>query len=236
MKTEPLIPQLFLKGQTTQLPAINFFDLGYNLLPSVYRNASNFVSVIRTISDQSQYIYDVIRSLVNVVNLNSPTSQDASQSVPVGVYLHMLASLFGVQLNVDSPVDTTIGRIRNKILFVNSRGRISDFYNYFVSNGLISSFNNDSVEEIGNATLYFQVPFIDDPLASPNPINSFIQDMNNLKSAGIKIIVFGETIPYFQLASLPTDDPPEAVEPGNAGFASLTPGGDAINGGFFLSL
>lgn len=233
MSTLPLIPQAFDSNQITQLPAFDMLAYAKGLLPQVYQNAPNFMAVVQSIAAQKQYLYDVMRSLINVMNLNSVAGGE--RATPVGVYLQMLASIFNAPYTAGAADYVIFSSIQNAILFVNSRGLTSDFYNYFAANGLAGQFTNNNVEEDGNATLLFNVPVADTPSSPPNPFDIFTTAVFKLKAAGIETIIVPGNIPYFQYGSLPTDTPPNQVAPGNAGFGVLTPDGVVVGGGFYTA-
>ena len=234
MTTFPLSPQAFTSQSVTQLPAFDFLAYAKTLLPQVYQIAPNFMDVVEVISANKQYLYDTIRSLINVMNLNNSGSGDAA-SVPSGVYLEMLASIFNSPYTVGQADYLIANSIQNTITFVNSRGLTSDFYRYFALNGLATYFNNNGVEDNNNATIFFNVPIPNTPSIPPNPYQIFYTNMFKLKAAGVEILVESGNVPFFQLGALPTDSGPP-VAPGNAGFGILTPDGVVINGGFFISL
>lgn len=231
MALQALIPQFFFPTAVTQLPAIDFYAYAKNQLPQVYQNAPNFMAVVRVISNNKQYLYDVIRSLVNVYNLNN-AGGGIENSTPYGVYLNMLASVFNTPINPSAAPYQILNAIQNTVIFVNSRGTPNDFFSYFANNGLESSITNENIEDDGNATIFFNVP-VENTGTNYNPYDIFVTDMAKLKGAGIEVIVTPGNIPFFQLGSLPTDTPPYQVAPGNAGFGVLKPDGRVVNGGFF---
>lgn len=162
MSLLPLVPQLFGTTAQTQLPALSMYDSAYSQLPSVYQNAPNFIGVLQAISAQKQYLYDVIRSLINSYNLNdSLGSNNTDSATPTGIYLKMVASVFNAQYFPDSTDATILNLTQNITNFVNSRGRPHDFFNYFDINGIGAYFTNLNVNEDGNATIYFNVPIAD---------------------------------------------------------------------------
>lgn len=235
MTISNLSPQIFTNQMVTQLPAIDFFEYAKTLLPLVYQNAPNYMAAIKTISTNKQYIYDIIRSLVNSYNINDAGS-GADSAIPTGIYLQMAASVFNTPYATGSTDEQILNAIQNTVLFVNSRGYPSDFQKYFLLNNLEGYITNYNIEEDGNATIVFNVPIISSPLNPPNPFDVFTTDMLKLKGAGIEVIIIAANVPYFQYGSLPTDSPPYQVASGNAGFGVLTNDGHAINGGFFISL
>jgi hypothetical protein len=229
-----LTPQFFDSYSVTQLPSIDFYNYALSQLPQVYQNAPNFTQTLLFISQQKQNLYDIIRSLVNVYNLND-TGAGITPAPPYGIYLKMLAAVFNAPYTQGQEDNVISTSIKNTVCFVNSRGYPSDFYRYFYLNGLAGYFTNANIEEDGNASIFINVPVPDTPLTPPSPYQIFVNSMNKLKGAGIFIVVTGLNIPFFQLGSLPTDSPPYEVAPGNAGFGVLTPDGATINGGFFAT-
>lgn len=235
MTLYPLIPQTFESGAITQLPEIDLFQFALAQVPSVYQNAPNFVGVLQNISAQKQILYETIRSLINSYNLNDE-GDGTADATPEGVYAQMIASVFDAPYTQQSATnDDIINSTQNTVVFVNSRGYPSDFYDYFSLNGLDSYFTNENVEEDGNATIFFNVPIANTPDSPPNPLDIFQNATLKLKGAGIKVIIVGSNIPYFQYGSLPTDSPPYQVAPGNAGFGELR-GNLVQGGGFYKSL
>lgn len=226
-----LEPQIFSEGTITQLPFIDFFANSKAQLPQVYQNAENMMATLSLISDQKQQLYLTILSLINVFNLNSIVS--TNDSSPTGIYLEMLASCFNAPFTHGQEDYKIQNSIQNTVVFVNSRGYPSDFYNYFLYNGLNTYFTNANIQEDENATIFMNVPIVNTPLSPPNPFDIFVQNMNKLKGAGIDIIVSAQNIPFLQYGSLPTDVPPYEVAPGNAGLGVLLPDGQVIGGGFF---
>lgn len=230
-----LLPQNFIITEITQLPSIDFFNFARTQLPQVYQNASNFMGVLSTISVQKQKLYDIIRSLVNVFNLNN-AGNGPDSAAPTGIYLQMLASVFNAPYSDGDSSLTIITNIKNAITFVNSRGRPSDFYQYFLINGLSQYFTNEGVEEDGNASIFFNLPISSVSTNPPTPVDIFLNSMNKLKAAGIEIFFTGSDISYFQPGSLPTDSPPFSTGPGNTGFGGLNSDGRVVGGGFFISV
>lgn len=232
-----LQPQVFSENAVTFLPAIDFFEYAKKQIPQVYQNAPNFMAVVKSISDQKQYLYDVIRSMVNIMNLYNTGNGDDT-SPPEGVYLKMLASIFNTPFNRgwdEAAINQLLPLyIKLSVLFVNSRGKISDFYKYFLLYNMAESFTKVNCEETGNASLFFNVPVANDPTLSPNPSVVFLNAMDKIKAAGISVTVLSGNTPFFQLGSLPTDPGPRVAE-GNFGFGILTPEGVVLDGGFFSS-
>lgn len=226
--------QTFASGAVTQLPSINFYQYALSQLPQVYQNASNFCATLLVIATQKQYIYNCIQSLVNSYNLND-TGNGTASAQPSGLYAQMIASVFNAPYTSGATTATILNATQNAVVFVNSRGKPSDFYNYFSLNGLASSFTTENVQEVGNATIFFDVPVPDTPDSPPNPYDTFNNAMLKLKGAGIEILSIGQNIPFFQYGSLPTDSPPESVAPGNAGYGILDPDGTVRGGGFYWS-
>lgn len=232
MADQPLIPQGFPSDAKTVVPNIDFSNLAKSLLPQIYQNAPNFMAVMLSIAILKQELYDIIRSLTNVYNLYSSDSDNANSAVPKGVYLKMLATDLNASFS-ETDTDTQIfNSIVKRINFVVSRGSPISFYNYFSQNNLGGYFTNNAVQEVNNATIFFNVPVANTPLVTPNPYVVFEQDMFRLKAAGIKILVNSTVnIPYFQLGDL---DGNVAAE--NAGFAGLDIFGQPLGGGFYSPL
>lgn len=229
MANKPLTPQLFTDESKTVLPAIDFYEEAQKRLPQIYNSAVNFMGLIFSAATIKQEIYDIIRSLCNVYNLYSSTSDNQNSAVPAGVYLKMLARDMNApfsESDTDGQIFTSIVKTINLAI---SRGRPRDFYNYFEQNNLSGYFNNSAVQEVGNATIFFNVPIADNPLLQINAFEVFKEDMYRLKAAGIRVDINSTiNIPYFQLADLDGK-----VAPGNAGFAGLNAFGQPLNGGFF---
>ncbi|MDE2292179.1 MAG: hypothetical protein KGL53_08860, partial [Elusimicrobia bacterium] len=102
MTTIYLEPQFFFPVEdVTQLPAIDFYEYAKGQLPQVYQNAPNFMATVRAISNNKQYLYNIIRSLVNVVNLNN-TGNGTGDATANGIYLQMLASIFNAPYTIGS--------------------------------------------------------------------------------------------------------------------------------------
>lgn len=234
MTTQTLLPQPFGPNAVTQLPAIDFYQYALAQLPQVYQNAPNFLAVITVISTAKQYLYDLIRSLVNSYNLND-TGEGDDSAEPTGIYAQMIASVFNTPYTTGASDSDIINATQQVTTFVNSHGYPSDFYDYFLLNGFDGYFTNANVEEDGNATIFFNLPIQNTPSNPPNPYFNFINSTLKLKGAGINVILNTIQTPYFQYGSLPTDNPPYEVAPGNAGFGILEPRGDVINGGFYQS-
>lgn len=163
-----LYPQVFPSTAVTLLPEIDFYDYAFQQLPLIYQNAANFCGMLKAISSQKQNLYDIIRSLVNVYNLNDAGNlnpQTVPSGKPTGVYLKMLASVFNSSYS-DSYDDVQITSIiQQSVIFINSRGLPSDFYKYFVNVGMEYAFTNGNVEEDGNATIFFNVPVSNNPVS-----------------------------------------------------------------------
>jgi hypothetical protein len=228
------VPQTFAEGAVTQMPAIDFYTYALNQLPQVYKNASNFCALLQVFADVKQSYYEVARSLTNVLNLNDAGNPDGTlpSAVPTGVYLQMCASYFNVATN-----NVTIPQIQSQICFVNSRGTVNDFYNYWKANGYADEFTNANVQEVNNATIFFNAPVPQDPMNPPNPFDIFLDAMSKLKGAGIEIIATSSiNIAYLQFGSLPSEDPPYEVAPGNAGLAVINPNGSITGGGYIIGL
>ena len=249
MTIYPLLPQVFGTGAVTQLPEIDFFQYAKNQLPSVYQNAPDFMQVVMAISANKQQLYDIIRSLVNVFNLNdtgNTTFPPAPSAVPSGyldpdpnnvgqflpIFAQMIASVFGAPYDAGAASLDIINATQNVVNFINSRGQPQAFFNYFNLNGLAGNFTNANVIEDGNATIFFDVPIENNPALKPNPFDQFIFDMNKLKGAGIKIRVQSTPPPFFQYGALPSAGPPY-VAPGNLGYGVLQPSGVVAFGGFY---
>lgn len=232
MTNQPLTRQSFPSTAVTIVPALNFFQQALNILPGFYKAAPKFIQAIFYIASVKQSIYDIIRSVANIYNLYSINSQNPDDATPKGIYLRMLA----VQVNAPfSEVDddsTVTNSIINRINYVVSRGTPLSFFNYFNFNSLGGYFNNVSVQETNNATIFFNVPVPNNPLINPNPFELFRENMERLKAAGIKIVINSTlNIPLFQLADLYGN-----VAPENAGFAGLDVFGEPVGGGFYKNL
>ena len=229
MTNQNLNPQFFPDVAKTILPNLDFYELAQKKLPQIYNNAQNFMGIIFSIATIKQQIYDIIQSLCNVYNLYSSTSKSPTIATPQGVYLRMLATDLNAPFSNEDNDSTVFSSIIKRINFVVSRGQASSFFNYFSQNNLSGFFNNSTVQEINNGTIFFNVPIPNTPLVTPNPFSVFSEDMFKLKAAGIKIIVNSSAnIPYFQLADLNGN-----VAPENAGFAGLNVFGEPFGGGFF---
>lgn len=232
MSNTYLEPQIFPDQAVTLLPALDFLGIAKQNLPQIYQAAPNFMGIISATATIKQYLYDVIRSLTNIYNLYSSRSPNATDATPSGPYLRMLATNLDASFSdtdTDAEVITAIVRKTN---FVVSRGQPKDFFSYFEQNSLAGNFNNVSVQESNNATIFFNVPVPNLPLMTPNPFDVFIASMQRLKASGVKIsAVSSIDIPYFQLADLD-----ENVGPDNAGFAGLNFYGRPVGGGHFKSV
>ena len=236
MTVSTLVPQTFGAGAATQLPQIDFYQYALSQLPQVYQNAPNFCAVLLAISTQKQKLYNIILSLINSYNLNDAL-KGSDPATPSGIYAQMIASVFNAPYTAGASDATIINATQTAVVFVNSRGYASDFYAYFALTGIASSFTNANVEETGNATIFFNVPIEDTPDLPPNPYQVFVNATLKLKGAGIKVVVGSSVnLPFFQYGSLPTDDPPYQVAPGNAGFGILQSDGSVDNGGFYQGL
>jgi hypothetical protein len=232
MANQDLNPQVFPDGAKTILPNLDFYALAQAKLPQIYNDAVDFMGLIFSIATIKQAIYDVIQSLCNVYNLYSSRSINTSIATPQGVYLRMLARDLNAPFSDGDSDSVVFSSIVKRINFVVSRGQPIAFFNYFEQNNLSGFFNNNTVQEVNNATIFFNVPVPNEPLITPNPFTVFSEDMFRLKAAGIKIIVNSSTnIPYFQLADL---DGNVALE--NAGFAGLNVFGQPYAGGFYKSV
>lgn len=229
MANQDLNPQVFTTGAVTILPVLNFFELAKARLPQIYQNAPSFMAIIFIIATIKEEIYRIIQSLCNVYNLYSSRSINASIATPRGVYLRMLARDLNADFNSTDSDSIVFTSIVKRINFVVSRGQPVAFFNYFEQNNLSGYFTNDTVQEVNNATIFFNVPIPNEPLVTPNPFTVFVEDMFRLKGAGIKIVVnSSENIPFFQLADLNGN-----VAPENAGFAGLNVFGQPLGGGFY---
>jgi len=228
MASVELEPQVFDPNAVTDIPERDFFELIKARLPLIYKDSVKLMAVIEEIAKIKQKIYDNCRSLVNAYNLfNSGGGVDAK---PTGVFLKTLASDFGVFYGENDTDEQVAQKILTQLNLVVTRGKAIDFFNYFVNHGLENDFNNTSVQEIGNATLLFNVPIINDPLQYPNLFLKFINDMERMKGAGIKIsAVSQENVPWFQFSNIAGE-----VDEGNAGFASLNIFGQAELGGHLI--
>lgn len=229
MANQDLNPQTFPDNAKTIVPSIDFLEFLKTYIPQKYQQAPNFMAIINSIAILKQNLYDIIRSIANIYNLYSSDSDTPFSATPQGIYLRMLASNVSAPFSDGDSDSTVFNSIVNRMTLVDSRGQPKSFYNYFTYNNLNLAFNNNGVQEINNATIFFNVPIPDNPLATPNPYQVFVQDMFKLKGAGIKIEVNSTVnIPYFQLADLSGN-----VGPGNAGFAGLDTRGQQIGGGFY---
>ena len=227
--TQDLNPQFFPDGAVTILPNLDFYALAQARLPQIYNSAQDFMGLIFSIATIKQAIYDVIQSLCNVYNLYSSRSINTNIATPQGVYLRMLATDLGASFSDGDSDSTVFSSIIRRINLVVSRGQPIAFFNYFEQNNLSGFFTNNAVQEVNNATIFFNVPVPNEPLITPNPLTVFSQDMFRLKAAGIKVIVNSTTnIPYFQLADLNGH-----VAPENAGFAGLNIFGQPYAGGYY---
>lgn len=231
-----LEPQVFLDGAVTQLPAIDFYQYALDNIPSIYTVAPNFSSILKATAQQKQYIYDIIRSFVNVFNRSNPNTNPLAPAIPQGVYLDLLAVALNAQYTALALSVSTYNAVQNTVSYLNARGRISDFQTYFENNGLGQYFNNSNVFVDPNLTLIFSLPIPNTPLNPPNPYAIFVTSMSLLKAMGVEVVVVGANVPLVQYGSLPTDVPPYQVAPGNAGYGVLLENGEVINGGFFTSL
>lgn len=228
---QDLNPQYFPPGTVTLIPELDFVEYAKSFLPNIYQSAPNFMYLITSIAEIKQQIYNTIRSLCNIYNLYS-SGDGQTYDMPSGIYLKMLAASLNAPFS-DADTDETIQvAIYNRLSLVNSRGQPLSFFQYFSQNGLGGSFTNDHVQEVGNATIYFNVPVQDDPGITPNPLDVFFNAMERLKAAGVKIFVNSlVNTPYFQLADINGE-----VDPGNAGFSTLDEFGNPEGGGYFVSV
>lgn len=231
-----LTPQTFTDGAITQLPALDLYQYAFDQLPQTYQTAPNFIATLQAISVNKQYLYDVIRSFVNIINMNNIAGGNFS-SFPTGIYTKMLAQLFNAPYNKTDPDFIILNSSQTASLIANSRGQPEDFYQYFSIKGISGFFTNEFIFEDNNATIYINAP-IPNIISSdiPNPYQIFIVDMSKIKAAGIKIILNPSNIVYFEPGSLPTDSPPFQTGPGNAGFGVYLTKGVTVNGGFFSSM
>src|SRR5574343_512782 len=131
-----LEPQEFHPKSVTQLPALDLYEYCYQNLPGIYKQAPNFTAMLKALSIENQYLYDIIRSLINVWNLNNTKGNETYPAIPSGIYLNMLANMVNAQYSALSLSTSTYNAIQNTISYLNSRGRISDYYTYFKNNGL----------------------------------------------------------------------------------------------------
>jgi len=224
-----LQPQVFADGSNTVVPGLDFYALANQILPNQYVSASNFMALIKVIADQKQYLYDIIRSLTNVYNLYNSDNNVPGGTQPEGVYLKMLASDAGAPYDANAQDPDIADAVSNRFISVSSRGTIKSFYDYFEFNELGGFFNNNTVQEDGNASILIIVPITDG--GSPNPFLIFQQGMFRVKAAGIYIVTQPAVIPYFQYADLLGN-----VGPGNQGYAGLTDRGNTIGGGYYTPL
>lgn len=224
-----LQPQVFSLGSNTVVPAVDFYAVANQILPDKYRMATNFMAIIKVISDQKQYLYDVIRSLTNVYNLYSSRNTVPGGTQPTDVYLRMLASDAGAPYDSNAINSDIADAVSNRFTSVSSRGTIKAFYDYFEYNELGGYFNNSTIQEDGNASILIIVPINNS--GSPNPFLVFQQDIFRIKAAGIYIVSQPAVIPYFQYADLLGN-----VGPGNKGYAGLTERGNTIGGGYYTPL
>lgn len=224
--TQKLIPQFFEDTTVTLLPAIDFYEEAKKKLPMIYQNARNFMALIKSICEVKQELYNIMRSLANTYNLYSSGSPDPYEATPQGVYLKMLASDLTAPFNENDEDYVIFESIVDRINSVVSRGNIKSFEDYFEQNDY--EFNNNTVQVIPNATIFFNVPIPN--LSVPfNPLDAFKRDIFRIKGAGIRIIVNSTAnIPFFRLANTSGYIPPES-----AGFAGLDAFGRPIGGGYF---
>lgn len=223
-----LEPQIFDEDAETLVPAYDFFEESKKTLPQIYLNAEKFMDSLKAILSRKQYLYDAIRSLVNVYNLNS--SDVFTKSTPTGVYLEMLASNTNTKFTAGATDTELLEVIGNQLTFVNSRGNFADFYRYFAINNLSSYFNSDNVKEVGNATLSIKMPVSSGGV--PDALTVLIYDLFKLKSAGIEININQTEPDYFAFSIL--DNP---VTPARtAGWATIDSRGIVSGGGFFRTL
>ena len=218
-----LLPQNFDENAQTVLPAFDFVQDALNTLPNVYRNAKNFSNVVILKAKAKQFIYDIIRSLLNIYNLNS------SNCAPVSVYLRMLATDFGLDFgSADS--DANIARaLRNRILFVNSRGKFQDFINYFLANAI--DLTKVVFELDGNATIKLTLPVTTTvtPPQTQSQYDKVLADLTLIKGGGVKLLFVPVDISYFSFAGANGES-----DPSTGGFASIDSQGRLIGGGYFI--
>jgi AraC-like DNA-binding protein len=127
-------PQEFPTQQVnfTVLPPSQFYEKAIEILPTIYRNDPKFLAMVKTITDRQKYLYDMIRSLVNVYHLVGPTNYLANN-----VYMEMLARVFSVNFNyVFSSVGENVSvdyeilkhNIVSKVYQINSMGTLYDLF------------------------------------------------------------------------------------------------------------
>lgn len=221
--TVDLLPQTFDENAQTVLPAFDFVQDALNTLPSVYRNAENFTNVVVLKAKAKQFIYDIIRSLLNVYNLN------CGDCAPRGVYLKMLATDFGLDFgNTDSDENITRA-LRNRILFVNSRGKFQDFINYFLANSI--DLTKVVFELDGNATIKITLPVSTTvtPPQTQSQYDKVLADLNLIKGGGIKLQLYPTDIQYFAFSGENGES-----DPTTSGFANLDSQGRIVGGGYFF--
>lgn len=230
MTNRQLDPQIFPTDAVTLLPEIDFYQVAFDSLPQVYKNAPNFISFLQQICIQKQYIYDVIRSLVNVYNLNS--SDGFAPATPSGIYLEMLASNLTAPVSENENAQALLSAINNRIGFINSRGRPKDFYTYFRINGYGNYWNNTSIIEQWNATISITLPL--PPMGSPDPLDAFKFDMFRLKGAGIEINTESTEAALLTFSKITGGTP--VYNPAGLGWGIQEPRGNVVGGGYFKRL
>jgi hypothetical protein len=147
-------------------------------------------------------------------------------SQPNGVYLRILATMFGI--NDQHAENDILRELKKKILQINSRGLPLDFFKMFEVYGISGYFNSSGVNEIGNATIVLNVPIQDLPASNPNPIKLFEESIAKIKSAGVKVKVNFVNRPNFRLGSINRQLPS-----GDLGYGILQADNETtINGGY----
>jgi len=209
-----ITPQPFDNAYPTVLPALDFVQLFKGWVPTVYQNSPKFVELLTVIALRKQYYYDVLRSLINVLNYQ----------LAEGDYLKIAASQLGVPVSSTDTDITIRTNINNRTIFINSRGKISDFYSYYQNNNILSQFNNTDVVESGNATISINTTLTPSSVA----YNKFIYDLSKLKGSGIKLIVNSTTLTYYQLGK-----PDSTLGTDGASEANSDISGNITGGGFY---
>src|ERR1700679_2742820 len=187
-----LQPQEFAQNAVTALPAIDFYQLYVNQLPQLFQAAPNFLAFVKSQTDYSQYLYDIIRSLLNIYNI------DSESNPPSGAYLQMLANDYAVIINPTDTDPIIKQNIMKRITLSISRGSVNDFANYFNENQIMTM-NNTNFVLTGNATISITVPAsaIPVPPSSYSQLELITEDLEKIKAAGIKLIVDSTNPPLF---------------------------------------
>jgi len=196
-----LEPQAFTDSADnpeTVLKPYDFFSEFEQLLPDVYINAQNFMEIVRQIADTYQYLYDVMRSLVNVPNFSFSNYLATGQSCS-GVYLLMLARFLDIPIsytqinNENQPIVAGVDdqilatNILTKIVLMNSRGTHKDFEDYYLAIDNYSQFIADNISEDIDGTLKLNTSFTNDSTTRNVTLAQFEKDITNLKAVGVRI-------------------------------------------------